>query len=163
MAVTKEFTCPTHGDFTAKFSICPHGCVDVERRFRTAPATIGRRTKNIDLTLKAMAKDYNLTDISNRKGTLAASVAQFQPTPVPNVNPELTMAYMKKQEQQFGGKIEQASDGSYWASNMSFQQGKARVSGDMTTMMGVSKPQIQPRPIVQASYGDKSMFAAVNK
>lgn len=164
MAVIKEYNCPLHGHFESRFSVCPHGCVDVERVFTRAPATVSRRTRNIDRTLEGMAKDHNLSDISNRNGTLAASVSQFQPRALPDVNPQLTGAYLEKQKQLFGGNIERGADGSFWASGMSWQTGTAKLSGDMKTILGYDRPQIQPTSIVQGSYGTSAdLMAAAGK
>jgi hypothetical protein len=163
MAVIREFNCPQHGHFESKFSVCPHGCVDVERVFITAPALNSRRTKNIDATLTQMAKDYKLSDISNKKGTLAASVPQFQPTPLPEDSTGLVDSYMKKQQQLFGGSIDRGADGSYWAKGMSFQSGKATVKGDMDTILGMQKPKVNPRPVVQASYGTSADVGAASR
>lgn len=161
MAILREYRCPTHGEFESRFSICPQGCVDVERIHTRPPAAVSRRTRNIDRTLEGMAKDYKLSDISNRKGTLAASVAQFQPQPLPDVHPEMVTQYMAKQQQFYGGKFERGADGSWWASGTNYQQGKATATGEhMKTIVGYEAPQVKTRPIVQGSYGTSADVAA---
>jgi hypothetical protein len=132
--------------------MCPHGCVDVERVFTSAPAVKSRRTKNIDATLKQMAVDYKLSDISNRNGTLASSVAQFKPLTVdPQGIPAMKM-YFEKQRQLFGGSIDMAPDGSFWASGMSFQRGTAKATGQpMSTFLDYETPKATVAPVVQAA------------
>jgi hypothetical protein len=152
--IVREFNCPKHGPFESRFSMCPHGCVDVERVFTRAPAVKSRRTKNIDATLKQMAKDHHLSDISNKNGTLAASIPQFQPQPItadPQGIPAMKM-YFEKQRQLFGGSIEMGKDGSFWASGMSFQRGTARPTGQpMGTFLDYEAPKASVAPVVQAA------------
>lgn len=64
-----------HGYFEAHEPRCPYGCdTAIERAFLTAPSiSTGGRTKSIDNTLKMLALEYGFTDLSNRKGSIAAS------------------------------------------------------------------------------------------
>lgn len=142
--ITREFRCAEHGDFSSKFSICPHGCVDVQRIHTSAPAMVSRRTKNIDATFKQMAKDYNMTDLKNDKGTLVASIA-----PTPRATPEVEQ-YMAIQKQMNGGEYSMDSSGSYWATGTRFQQGKAKVTGKLSAVENIPVPT-GPKPIVQAA------------
>jgi len=76
MAVTKEFRCLAHGPFDAAEAICPHGCTVVVREFRTAPGGRSEKTKASDRALEHLAKKYNLSDMSNKNGSVAASKRQ---------------------------------------------------------------------------------------
>lgn len=70
MAVTKEYSCRAHGPFESRSANpkCPRGCNAVERVFLTAPGYLGRKTKNMDLMQKDIAKTYGLSDLSNKDG-----------------------------------------------------------------------------------------------
>lgn len=74
MGIRKEYVCFAHGPFEADSPVCPEGCTTaVERQFRTAPGIRSNRTRNIDSTLTALAKDFGLSDLSNRNGSVAQS------------------------------------------------------------------------------------------
>lgn len=67
--IKREYRCFAHGFFEGTQPICPYGCdTAIERAFLTAPALSSPRTRNIDRTLAALAKDYGLTDMTNRRG-----------------------------------------------------------------------------------------------
>lgn len=74
MPIKKEFKCMAHGFFEAvtddEMPRCPSGCtIGIERAFLTPQSIRGNsRTKNIDKTFAELARDFNLSDISNRGG-----------------------------------------------------------------------------------------------
>lgn len=77
MAVKKEFRCAAHGIFESsdKSPKCPSGCNSIERAFITAPAVrTNGRSKNIDKTLRDLAADFHLTDLSTRNGSVMNSI-----------------------------------------------------------------------------------------
>lgn len=78
MAVRKEWMCAAHGPFESTKPKCPHGCNTVTRVFLTAPSihTSGRR-QNIDNTLETLAAHHNLTNLSNRNGSIASSIRMY--------------------------------------------------------------------------------------
>ena len=160
MAILKEFRCPTHGDFESKFAVCPNGCLEVERVFLTAPSTVSQRSRNIDTTLKGIAKDHKLSDISNKNGTLAASVDQFQ-SQTPKVLKAMGMGGMDVNSaiQQrmaqigsgFGGNFVPGQNGSFWRDNSTVQGGqKARVTGKLETISGIPN-KVDVSTIVQSA------------
>jgi hypothetical protein len=73
MAVIKEWRCLAHGNFESAVAVCPHGCGTVIRDFRTAPGTRSEKTKTSDRALDRLAARYQLTDMSNRNGSVASS------------------------------------------------------------------------------------------
>lgn len=79
MAVVKEYRCFAHGPFDSTDGICPHGCTTVVREFRTAPAARSDKTKASDRALENLAKKFNLTDMSNRNGSVGGSRKGQQP------------------------------------------------------------------------------------
>jgi hypothetical protein len=160
MAILKEFRCESHGDFESKFAVCPHGCLEVERVILTAPATVSRRTKNIDSTLNGIAKDNKLSDISNKNGTLASSVDQFQ-SQTPKVLKNMGMGGMDVNSaiQQrmaqigsgFGGNFIPGQNGSFWRDNSTVQQGqKARITGKLENISGIPN-NVNVSTIVQSA------------
>lgn len=71
MSVIKEWECKVHGRFDGSHPICEAGGCDssqVERIFLTPPGIRTLRTRTIDRHLNDVAKDYNLTDMSNKNG-----------------------------------------------------------------------------------------------
>jgi hypothetical protein len=97
--IKKDYRCLAHGNFESTKPVCPHGCNTVTRIHLSAPAvhTSGRSAR-IDSTLNGLASQYNLTDLSNRNGSVASSMP-MRPTgglqagfvPMGN-NPTQTMA-----------------------------------------------------------------------
>ncbi len=75
MAVIKEWCCAGHGPFEGPDPVCPHGCTTVTQEFRTAPGGRSNKTRFTDSSLEAIAREYNLKDLSNRKGSVMRSVA----------------------------------------------------------------------------------------
>lgn len=73
MAVKKEWKCLAHGPFEGPDAVCPHGCTVVVREFRTAPAARSEKVKASDKALERLAQRYNLTDMSNRNGSVGNS------------------------------------------------------------------------------------------
>ena len=153
MAVTKEFSCEIHGHFEGKFAVCPHGCIEeVERIFTVAPATVSRRTKNIDSTLRGIAQDHKLSDLSNKKGSLAASMPQFQPAPPPPQEHPMQQAIAARMMQvgaRFGGNFVPGPGGSFWRDSSSVQGGsKAIVKGHMDQISGLPN-KVEVSSVVQ--------------
>jgi len=153
MAIIKEFSCETHGVFESRFAVCPHGCVDVERIHTRAPGTVSRRTRNIDATLGGIASDYKLSDLSNKNGSLAASVDKYQPQ-APAVPMDLQGAIASRMQalgSRFGGNFTPGPNGSFWRDNSAAQnQPKAKVKGHMDTISGVPN-NIQVASVVQSA------------
>jgi hypothetical protein len=93
--VAKEYRCIAHAlSFTSsdKQPRCPRGCSTIVREFLTAPALRSERTKISDRALDRLAARYQLTDLSNRNGSVGASrktpkgmEAFWQPLPTGNV------------------------------------------------------------------------------
>jgi hypothetical protein len=93
--VIREYRCLGHGPFESaqKNPVCPvGGCTTVVQEFRTAPAGKSERTKISDRALDRLAARYQLTDLSNRNGSVGASrknpkgmEAFWQPLPSGNV------------------------------------------------------------------------------
>lgn len=80
MALKKEYLCPAHGHFENTEPTCPRGCtVAIERAFLTAPPTLSKKSSNTDRLLNMLAKDYNLSDMSNRKGSVGAGKVKDNP------------------------------------------------------------------------------------
>lgn len=74
MAIKKEWRCLAHGDFESTKPVCPFGCNTVTRVHITPPSiSTSGRTQNIDRTLEGLAGQFNMTDISNRNGSVSAS------------------------------------------------------------------------------------------
>jgi len=102
MAIIKEWRCKEHGEFESRFAVCPNGCVSVDRIHTRAPATVSRRTKNIDATLSGIASDYKLSDISNKNGSLANSVDKYKPAA--EADPAM-QKYIQSKVGAFGGRM----------------------------------------------------------
>lgn len=69
MAVLRDFKCSEHGIYESWNGDCPECGVKGERVYISAPAYHGSRTRNIDKTLKGLAKDFGMTNIkSTREG-----------------------------------------------------------------------------------------------
>jgi hypothetical protein len=93
--VIREFRCLGHGPFESaqKNPVCPKGgCTTVVQEFRTAPGGRSERTKISDRALDRLASRYNLSDMSNRDGSVGASRKHpkgmeplWQPLPTGNV------------------------------------------------------------------------------
>ena len=149
MAILKEYRCAKHGDFESRYSVCPHGCLDVERIHTKAPAVVGRRTRNIDATLEQIARDGGYTDLSNKRGSLAASLA---PPEKPVTIHPLVQKYMDTQQQMFGGTFTPTPDGSFWATGTSFSKGAGKPGGELTTMLGVPNPHVDPVPVIDPKH-----------
>lgn len=80
MGLKKEYLCPAHGHFEATEPTCPSGCtVAIERAFLTAPGKLSKKSSNTDRILNMLAKDYNLSDMSNAKGSVGASKVKDNP------------------------------------------------------------------------------------
>jgi hypothetical protein len=70
MPILKEYVCAAHGPFEAFEPECEYGCSPrfVRQEFRTAPGYKSERTSNSDKTIDSLAKDYGMTNMSNRDG-----------------------------------------------------------------------------------------------
>lgn len=75
MAVMKEWKCAAHGEFESVEGVCIYGCPKrfVVQEIRTAPNVQDSRTANTDQTLRALADEHGLTDMSNRNGSVMNS------------------------------------------------------------------------------------------
>jgi hypothetical protein len=75
MAIIKEWRCAAHGEFEAPEGICPRGCPKrfVVQEIRTPPAYHDGVTRNTDQTLRALADEHGLSDMSNRNGSVMNS------------------------------------------------------------------------------------------
>lgn len=94
MAAIFDFVCEAHGVFEAHVGKCPFGCGAgmVKKVWLKAPGiqTSGK-TKFIDKQLNAMAKDFNMTDMSNRGGrSVGENQDEFRWSAQAPSNPMLT-------------------------------------------------------------------------
>lgn len=74
MGVIKEWICGGHGPFESDEPICPHGCTAVRQEFRTPPGIKSNRTKFTDASFEAVAREFNLSNLANHKGSVMRSV-----------------------------------------------------------------------------------------
>jgi len=80
MGIKKEYYCPQHGHFENTEPVCSYGCtIAIERAFLTAPGKLSRKSSNTDRLLNMLAKDYNLSDMSNKKGSVGAGRVKDNP------------------------------------------------------------------------------------
>lgn len=72
--ILHDYRCLAHGAFESADGRCPKGCAAafVEKVFLKPPGYHSDGTKNIDRNLRALAADFNLTDMNNHGGTTAA-------------------------------------------------------------------------------------------
>jgi hypothetical protein len=75
MAILKEYRCAAHGEFESTEHACPLGCPArfVVQEIRTPPAYHDGITRNTDQTLRQLADEHGLTDMSNRNGSIMNS------------------------------------------------------------------------------------------
>lgn len=96
--VIKEYNCPRHGYFEASHPICHHmGCESegIERVFLTPTNIKSDKTKFTDNSLNQIAKNYGLSDMSNRDGKAVKS--------------ETAAIWGKEGVNNYAGMLEQAS------------------------------------------------------
>jgi len=160
VAIVREFMCPTHGIFESRSPVCPHGCTDVHRHHSRPPACVSLRTRNIDRTLDQIAVDHHLTDISNKKGSLAASVDKYQPSaPAPQPSPvqRAIADRMLALGAKYGGGFSPGPHGSFWRDTSAANgQKPAVVTGSAE---GLVPQGIKPRVIVERSHSDNGAIA----
>ena len=67
MAVLHDYVCLAHGKFDSFSGKCPHGCGDaMVKKLLSAPAFLSHRTKVVDQTLKGMAREYGMSDFTDK-------------------------------------------------------------------------------------------------
>jgi hypothetical protein len=77
VGVLRDFSCKAHGTFESKDAKpkCPHGCNSIEPIFLKAPAVrTNGKTKRMDKTFDSLAKQFGLTDMSTRNGSVMNSI-----------------------------------------------------------------------------------------
>jgi hypothetical protein len=76
MAVLNDYVCMAHGEFESRTGKCPHGCSKqmVSLVFRQAPGLLTSFGKGVDKTLRGLANDHGLTNLSNNQGTTGGFV-----------------------------------------------------------------------------------------
>jgi hypothetical protein len=143
MPVIKEYCCDAHGPFEAQYPVCPAGCKGslIKRAFYTAPGVVSERTKGTDKSLRGLASEYGLTNMSNNQGTQAIRQADqktldFQAMFAPrNVGVNQGATYMA------GGGIKPGTEG--------------RGNGAMATAAGM---RVTPgNPLVKSETGGVSV------
>jgi hypothetical protein len=158
MALLKEFRCMAHGFFESMESRCPHGCtITVERAFLTAPGAISKKTSNTDRLLTQLAKDYGLSDMSNKDGTAVAGKRKTNFAPVWGDVPQGNKMEIGKGEVTVPG----AAGGAVAAAGAYRVTGAEPVIKDPGTIQGVGKLR-PPRPIIdrRLTYGTPADLAA---
>jgi len=71
MAVLKDYSCNAHGFFESWEPVCPKGCKGegmIQVVHLQAASFNSASTKNLDNTIKGLAKQFNLTDMNNKDG-----------------------------------------------------------------------------------------------
>ena len=70
--ILRDYECLAHGYFESGETSpkCPYGCANslVHQVFLKAPGIGTDRTKGIDTTMRSLANDFGLTDVSTRGG-----------------------------------------------------------------------------------------------
>jgi len=165
MGIKKEFVCFAHGPFEADSPTCPHGCTTaIEREFRTPVGVKSPRTRNIDRTLSALAKDFGYTDLSNRSGSVAGSSGRPAPQG-PDFRPVWGQVPKGDRFKQ-GGAIEHVEGSQGGAASAAgahrVHDAESAHAGfqEVASMMGQPRPQVDPKLV----YGDRStLIEAVQK
>ena len=155
MAIMKEYRCFAHGSFDAEGPTCPHGCTTVvEREFRTPIAIKSSRTRNIDATLAALAKEFGYSDLSNASGSVAGGARKpdFRPVwgDVPKGDAFKQGGIIESREGSQGGAVAAAS-----AHRVADPEGASAGFSEIAGMMGPPKPFIDPKLV----YGDAKTLA----
>lgn len=158
--VKKEWRCLAHGPFDGLEGVCPSGCTTVVREFRTAPGTRSPSTKKSDAALEHLAARYNLTDMTNKNGSVGGSRPQQQDmAPVWGAMPKGNVFEVGKGEVQRDG-----SEGGATAALSSMKiPGKI---GDEPNFMDIAKtlPRVKPRVAKEHSFGTSSdLDSAISK
>jgi hypothetical protein len=67
----KDYSCNAHGYFEAWEPVCPKGCKGagmIQVVHLQATSFVTSKTKNLDKTIRGLAKEFNLTDMNNKDG-----------------------------------------------------------------------------------------------
>lgn len=150
-----------HGFFQSAEPRCPMGCSLVaERAFLTAPGAISKKTSNTDRLLNQLAKDYGLSDMSNKDGTAVAGKGKSNFTPVWGEVPKGNKLEIGKGEVPVPGATGGAASA---AKSYRVADGGAMVK-EAGTIESVGKLR-PPKPIIdkRLTYGTPADLAAAVK
>lgn len=161
MPIAKEWKCFAHGFFTSAEGRCPHGCsIVAERAFLTAPGAISKKTSNTDRLLNQLAKDYGLSDMSNKDGAAVAGKRKNTLSPTWGEIPKGNKLEIGKGEVPVPGALGGAAAA---AQSYRVAEGGPTIK-EPGTIESVGKLR-PPRPIIdkRLTYGSASDLAAAVK